>query len=91
MSGFIIGLLILNVLLILAIVRLVSFSRAGCEPSSLPATFKHIFKYIRYKGTWNEMEFVRKELRRALYELETIRHDVNNVRLRNTKPARNIR
>ena len=34
------------------------------------------------------MEFMRDELRRVLNEVDIIRHDAGNVRLRKTKPVR---
>jgi len=33
------------------------------------------------------MEFMRNELRRVLNEVDIIRHDAGNVRLRKTKPV----
>ena len=50
--------------------------------------FYHMTKYIRHSGSWNEMEFMRDELRRVLNEIDIIRHDAGNVRLRKTKPVR---
>jgi hypothetical protein len=86
MYTVVIASVILNILLIFAVIKL--YRRVDYEPSFLPTIFYHMIKYIRHHGSWNEMEFMRDELRRVLNEIDIIRHDAGNVRLRKTKPVR---
>ncbi|EWG67616.1 MULTISPECIES: hypothetical protein [unclassified Enterobacter] len=85
---FVIASVILNVLLMFTVIKLYWRLRVDYEPSFLPTVFHHMIKYIRHSGSWDEMEFMRNELRRVLNEIDVIRHDAGNVRLRKTKPVR---
>lgn len=76
---------ILNILLIFAVIKLHRRDRVDYEPSFLPTIFCHMTKYIRHSGSWDEMEFMCDELCRVLNEMDIIRHDAGNVRLRKTK------
>ncbi|MGS2731832.1 hypothetical protein [Enterobacter sp. CFEC93] len=88
MYTVVIASVILNILLLFAVIKLYRRNRVDYEPSFLPTIFYHMTKYIRHSGSWNEMEFMREELRRVLNEIDIIRHDAGNVRLRKTKPVR---
>lgn len=88
MYTVVIASVILNILLLFAIIKLYRRNRVDYAPSFLPTIFYHMTKYIRHSGSWNEMEFMRDELRRVLNEIDVIRHDAGNVRLRKTKPVR---
>lgn len=84
--------LVLNALFVLIIIRLlkcIRLRKLESEPYFLPTILDNMFNYIKHTASWDEMEFMRNELRSATSKLDVIRHDVNNFRLRKTKPSSN--
>ncbi|ECH2288239.1 hypothetical protein FOE33_24425 [Salmonella enterica] len=90
----IISSMVLNVFFVVIIIKLfnsnVRMRKLESEPYFLPTIFNHMFNYIKHTASWDEMEFMRNELRSAISKLDIIRHDVNNIRLRKTKPSSNV-
>lgn len=85
--------LVLNALFVLIIIRLfncIKMRKQESEPYFLPTILNSMFNYIKHTASWDEMEFMRNELRSAISKLDVIRHDVNNIRLRKTKPSSNV-
>lgn len=87
---------LLSVLLLLAIllfafaVYRIERSRAMVEastrqPENLRFILKDMLRTVEAEGQWTQLERMRDEVRRALWTLDSIRHDPSNAALRTSK------
>jgi hypothetical protein len=55
--------------------------------ASLPPTLQRMLNTVRRSNDWGQLEFMRQELRRALYQVDRMRHDTSNAALRVSKQS----
>ncbi|WP_432263333.1 hypothetical protein [Cupriavidus sp. TMH.W2] len=89
MTGIAITLALICAALCLVIWRLIQRAEMAREdfdnPERLPIVLLAMTKRVQYRGDWETLEDMRHSVRRALADIDRIRHDASNRALRDSK------
>lgn len=89
MTGAVIALTVFCVVLCLIVFRLYQLREAELrcfdDPARLPYLLEAMTERVRLEGDWNRLEVMRDLVRRALADLDLLRHDTTQQSLRHSK------